>query len=176
MDEQNLSNSEDKNKIHLKIEISGLDEQLLKELISNLALDWQESLQKRNNLTITLEKWKDRSSSLVEHSDPVKYTLVEIVQNKISQINHEIENLDVYISELEKEIQELQQQQGKEGISLQGRPHEIKRELLKNALEQMLGEKISDISLQEKFEKKENQERADEELARLKEEIDRKNS
>ncbi len=157
-----------KPRIHVSISLDGQDQSIVKEFAKNLAIDWQETLEKMDRLTIALETWNQRSSDLTQRMLHSQTSLISPVQTKISAIAQEMNELQNYLTQLENEVSILNPQSHIEPtIYTEHHPHEA----IRMRLEYLLGEKIENIVQREKTEKAFMEKKADEDLAKLKKEL-----
>lgn len=155
-------------------ELSGKNDDLVKELAQNIALDLQWSQQRVHILEKELAYWrgreselKERYASLVTEEQPLKG-----VRQKLEVLEKEMAAFQDYMNRLIEQKEADRELAGDQssGSFVEDSEYVMKRGLLKSALERMLEESVQDTLFEERLVKMERDWQVDSELAQLKKE------
>lgn len=150
---------------HFHIHFHDLDENLARELALNLALDLKRTQEKINLVHDEIHDWQQRLSGVAQFSEP---EIKNKIHERIQILRQEMSQHEKHKSDLEQEIKIVHNQ-----ATSSGKEHEIKRQVVRQSIEQMLGQKMDDILMEEKIADMEKNKKADQELDQLKQEMGR---
>lgn len=158
----NGASSKEESGSHLHLHFHDLPQEVAQELVVNLAMDMKLTREKIEMLIQELQQWQTRKEQLEQMPEP---SLQSAVNQKILNLRQAIQGEESHFQQLKEEVQRVQ------SSAEQGREHEIKRAMVKETIEKMMGQSMKDILLDEQLTKMENEKKADQDLENLKKEM-----
>jgi hypothetical protein len=159
-------------------ELSGKENDLVKELARNIALDLQWSQERARLLEKELAYWRKREAELTE-----RYASLVMEQQPLKGVRRKLADLEQELAAFQGYMDRLMAQKepnnesapGHSSPAAVGEPeYAMKRDLLKSALEGILEQSAKDTLFEERLAKMERERQVDSELAQLKKEQNNK--
>ncbi len=148
---------------HFHVHFHDIDETVARELALNLALDLKKTQEKIDLLRSEINEWQQRLSGINKLNESDIQTKI---QARIENLRVQMNQYQNHKADLKEEIHTVNSQ-----ASSASQENEAKISIVRNSIEQMLGQKMDDILMEEKMAQLETQKKVDQDLDMLKKQL-----